>query len=163
MYGRPEPASVKVLPTRPSKDGSGMREGVHPGRPRVHEVRPHRADPFEVLRHLVRGTRHRGVRGLVELLGDEHVLGHLDRVLQQPMDEDDVDPDELAPVPDGLRGDLADVCDELQLQVVRLGQPSHGHRFVATYWRSRWNALCMAMAAWFIRADRCVTAVDVST
>ena len=36
------------------------------------------------------------------------------------MDEDDVDPDELASVPDGLGGDLADVRDELQLQVVRL-------------------------------------------
>ena len=36
------------------------------------------------------------------------------------MDEDDVDPDELAPVPDRLGGDLADVRDELQLQVVRL-------------------------------------------
>jgi hypothetical protein len=29
------------------------------------------------------------------------------------MDEDDVDPHELAQIPDGLRGDLADVCDEL--------------------------------------------------
>ncbi len=63
----------------------------------------------------------RGVRGAVELLGEKHVLGNLDRVLQQPMDEYDVDPDELALLPDGLGGDLADMRDELQLQVVRLG------------------------------------------
>jgi hypothetical protein len=37
------------------------------------------------------------------------------------MDEDDVDSDELAPLPDRLGGDLADVRDELQLQVGRLG------------------------------------------
>src|SRR5437867_5612541 len=36
------------------------------------------------------------------------------------MDEDDVDPDERAPLLDGLGGDVADVRDELQLQVVRL-------------------------------------------
>src|SRR5688572_3506916 len=36
------------------------------------------------------------------------------------MDEDDVDSDECAPLPDGLDGDLADVRDELQLQVVGL-------------------------------------------
>jgi hypothetical protein len=36
------------------------------------------------------------------------------------MDEDDIDPDEIAPLVDGLGGDLADVRDELQLQVLRL-------------------------------------------
>jgi hypothetical protein len=36
------------------------------------------------------------------------------------MDKDDVDPDKVAPLVDGLGGDLADVRDELQLQVVRL-------------------------------------------
>ena len=66
------------------------------------------------------GIGQSGSAGPVELLGEQDVLGGLDGVLQQPMDEDDVDPDELAPLPDGLRGDLADVRDELQLQVVRL-------------------------------------------
>src|SRR5205823_9206117 len=64
-----------------------------------------------------------GFTGSVELLGEKEVLGSLDRILQQPMDEDDVDPDELAPLPDRLRGDLANVRDELQLQVVRLHAP----------------------------------------
>jgi hypothetical protein len=36
------------------------------------------------------------------------------------MDKDHVDPDELAPLLDGLAGDLSDVRDELQLQIVRL-------------------------------------------
>src|SRR3954447_17116977 len=36
------------------------------------------------------------------------------------MDMDDVDPDELAPLLDGLGSDVADVGDELQLQVFRL-------------------------------------------
>ena len=61
--------------------------------------------------------------GAVELLGEKEVLRSLDRILQQPMDEDHVDPDELAPLPNRLRRDLADVRDELQRQVVRLGAP----------------------------------------
>src|SRR5947199_10462020 len=36
------------------------------------------------------------------------------------MDEDHVDSDELAPLLDRLGGDLADVCDELQLQILCL-------------------------------------------
>ena len=86
-------------------------------------VRAHGTDPLEVVRQLVHGSEQRCSTSLVELLGEEDVLGHLNGVLQQPMDEDDVDADELAPLPDGLRGDLADVCDELQLQVVRLLTP----------------------------------------
>ena len=29
-------------------------------------------------------------------------------------------------------------------------QPEHGQRLVVTFWRSRWKARCMAMAAWRI-------------
>ena len=86
----------------------------------VHEVRANGPDSLEILRDLVHGIGQSGVTSPIELLGKKDVLGDLNRVLQQPMDEDDVDPDELAPLPDGLGGDLADVCDELQLQVVRL-------------------------------------------
>ena len=93
----------------------------------VHEERANRPDPLDVLRHLVGRTGQGAVApGAVEILGEEHVLGNLDRVLQQPVDEDHVDPDQLAPVPDGLAGHLADVGDELQLQVVRLGAPVAG-------------------------------------
>ena len=125
MYGRPVPATASVLPEA-SED-----RGIRQRRERlqvldVHEERANRPDPLEVLGHLVRGTGQRRVAGAVELLGEEHVLGNLDRVLQQPVDEDHVDPDELAPVPDGLGGHLADVRDELQLQVVRLGAPVAG-------------------------------------
>jgi hypothetical protein len=48
------------------------------------------------------------------------------------MDEDDVDPDQLAPLFDGLGGDLTDVRDKLQLQVARLNQPLQGQRLVAS-------------------------------
>ena len=61
------------------------------------------------------------VTGSVKLLGEKDVLGDLNRVLEQPVDVDDVDPDECLPLLDGLGRDLADVRNELQLQVVRLG------------------------------------------
>jgi len=56
----------------------------------------------------------------VELLGEEQVLRHLHGVLEEPVDQNDVDADELAAIPDRLGGDVADVRDELQLQVVGL-------------------------------------------
>jgi hypothetical protein len=66
------------------------------------------------------GIGQSGVTSPVELLGEKDVLGDVNRILQQPMDEDDLDPDERASLLDDLGGDLADVRDELQLQVVRL-------------------------------------------
>ena len=84
----------------------------------VHVVRANGSDSLEVLRDLVHGIERRGASRPVELLREKDVLGDLNGVLQQPMDEDDVDPDEVAPLLDGLGGDLADVRDELQLQVV---------------------------------------------
>ena len=58
----------------------------------------HGPDSLEVLRDLLHAIGQRGATGPVELLGEEDVLGRLDGVLQQPVDEDHVDPDELAPV-----------------------------------------------------------------
>src|SRR6202043_1058061 len=86
----------------------------------VDEVRVDEAYPFEVRRDLLRGAGYSALTGSVELLGHQHVLGYLDRVFQQSVDQDDVEPDEVSPVPDGLRGHLGDVRHELQREVVYL-------------------------------------------
>jgi hypothetical protein len=120
MYGMPERRRPSVLPTRPRRVGPGSGASEAGRSETSTKYAPTRADTFEVLGHLVRGTRQRCDGRPVELLGDQYVLGDLDRVLEHPVDVDDVYPDELASAPDGLGGDLADVRDELQLQVVRL-------------------------------------------
>src|SRR6202040_2746809 len=88
----------------------------------VHEVSVHRTDAFDVLRELLhRWLRRWGATAAVELLRDEDVLRHLDGVLEEAVDVDDVDADELAPALDRLPCDLADVRHELQPQRARLG------------------------------------------
>jgi hypothetical protein len=58
------------------------------------------------------------------------------------MDEYDVDPDERALLPDGLGGDLADMRDELQLQVVRLATTVARAVLTSACARlSRWNRM----------------------
>jgi hypothetical protein len=99
----------------------------------LHTVGAHRSDSLEVLRDLMHqlvGRKHAAAP--VELLGEENVLGHPHRVLEQAMDEDHVDADELSPSLDVLHCDLANVRvgarrrlrvgDELQLQLA--GTPS---------------------------------------
>ena len=87
----------------------------------LHKVGAHGSDSLEVLRDLMhRVLGRRRAAAPVEILGDEDVLGHLHRVLEQAMDEDHVDADELSPSLDLLDCHLADVGDELQLQVARL-------------------------------------------
>ena len=119
MYGIPRAATSSVLPTRPSQPGSTIG-GSEPADARdVREIRPHATDPLELLLKLLH--RVKGVAAVaVELLGEEQVLRRLNGVLQQPVDQDDVDPDEFAAISDGLGRDLAHVRDELQLQVVGL-------------------------------------------
>ena len=85
----------------------------------VDEVRVDGSEALEFGRDLVHGIGQRVLADAVELLGDQDVLGDPDRVLQQAMDEDDVDPDELDALADGLGGHVADVRDELQLEVGR--------------------------------------------
>jgi hypothetical protein len=63
------------------------------------------------------GLRERRRVAPVELFGDEDVLGHGDRVLQHPVDVDDVDADELAPALDLLRRHVAEVGDELEGEI----------------------------------------------
>jgi len=53
----------------------------------VHVVRANGSDSLEVLRDLVHGIEQRGVTRPVELLREKDVLGDLNGVLQQPMDE----------------------------------------------------------------------------
>ena len=120
MYGRPRPARPTVS-TEATEQGwiRRRRESDHEILD-VDEVPANRPDSIELLRDLVDRIGQRGITGSVELLGEKDVLGDLNRVLEQPVDVDDVDPDECLPLLDGLGRDLADVRDELQLQVVRL-------------------------------------------
>ena len=83
----------------------------------LHEVAAGSTDAFEVLLDLVHRLGERRRVAPVELLGDEDVLGHGDRVLQHPVDVDDVDADELAPALDLLRRDVAEVGDELEGEI----------------------------------------------
>ena len=119
MYGRPRPATSSVLPSRPSQPGSGSGGSEPADAGDFREVCADATDPLEVLIDLLHRIE-RLAAVSVELLGEEDILGRLDRVLQQAVDEDDVDPDELAAISDRLGRDLADVRDELQLQIVGL-------------------------------------------
>lgn len=122
-----------------AEDAYGPAEASQPGRLRrrrkwagkildLHEVRANGSDPLELLRDLVHRVGQSGIAGTVELLGQKNVFGDLHRVLQEPVDEDHVDPDQFSPFLDGLRRDLADVRDELQLQLTRLSAPVAGAR-----------------------------------
>ena len=62
----------------------------------VDEVPANRPDSIEVLGDLVDRVGQCCVTGPVKLLGEKDVLGDLNRVLEQPVDVDDVDPDECA-------------------------------------------------------------------
>ncbi|HMG28652.1 MAG TPA: hypothetical protein VK585_00850 [Jiangellaceae bacterium] len=87
----------------------------------LHEVGANRSNPLEVLGDLVHGVGQSGIAASIEILGEKHVFGDLHGALQQPMDEDDVDADQLSSALDLLSRDLSYVRDELQLQVAGPG------------------------------------------
>src|SRR5919204_4036233 len=115
------------------------------------EERAGRPDALELLRNLP----HLGQRVLarpVELLGEEHVLGRVDGVLEHPVDVDDVDPDELPPVPDPLEATSPMCATNFSFSLSACEHTSQGQRLLTTLRSSTWNARCMPAAAWVTAA-----------
>jgi CRP-like cAMP-binding protein len=130
--GTTRASRAELVPQTPAEDGNGLADAPKRGGIRdrregsgdvldLRKVGAHGSDSLEVLRDLVyRVVGRRRAAAPVEVLGEKDVLGHLHRVLKQAMDEDHGHADELSPPLDLLDCDLADVRDELQLQLARL-------------------------------------------
>ena len=138
---RLEAATVRVeredVRESPADHAEGATDAPGPRRIRkrrghvldVHVEVLHPSDALEVMLDLVhRQLGEGGATVAEELVGDQDVLRHLDGVLEQAVDVDHVHADELLPALDRLGGDVADVRDELQLQVAGLrAAPAGAH------------------------------------